>query len=94
VLDGLAKAGKHAMAGRPMAYARACYGWAMKRDRVTNNPFQGLPIPAAVTSRDRVLSDDEAHRANEGETFPPRKITLAGIGERSRGHAIQDRQTN
>ena len=60
VLDGLAKAGKHAMAGRTMAYARACYGWAVKRDRVANNPFQGLPIPASVASRDRVLSDEEA----------------------------------
>jgi integrase len=59
VLDRLVKNGKHAMAGRTLAYARACYGWACKRDRLTVNPFVGLPIPAAITSRDRVLSAEE-----------------------------------
>src|SRR5215212_8700287 len=59
VLDGLARAGRAAMAGRTMAYGRACYGWALKRGKVPANPFQGLPVPAAIVSRDRVLSDQE-----------------------------------
>ncbi|AWK85914.1 tyrosine-type recombinase/integrase [Azospirillum thermophilum] len=58
-LDALVKNGKHAMAGRTLAYGRACFGWAVKRDRLAANPFQGLPIPAAITARDRVLSDEE-----------------------------------
>ncbi|GEO82014.1 tyrosine-type recombinase/integrase [Pararhodospirillum oryzae] len=59
VLDGLAKEGKAAMAGRTLAYGRACYGWALKRGRVAGNPFQGLPIPTTTPSRERVLTDDE-----------------------------------
>lgn len=59
VLDALVKDGKHAMAGRTLAYARACYGWALKRDRVQLNPFNGLPVPAAIVSRDRVLTEEE-----------------------------------
>ena len=49
ILDVLVKEGKHAMAGRTLAYGRACFAWAVKRDRLTSNPFLGLPIPAAVT---------------------------------------------
>jgi integrase len=59
VLDKLADAGKTAMAGRTMAYGRACYGWALKRERVPLNPFLGLPVSAGVTARDRVLSPEE-----------------------------------
>lgn len=58
-LDRLAKAGKAAMAGRSMAYARACFRWAEKRGKVPRNPFADLPISAGATERDRVLSDDE-----------------------------------
>ncbi len=47
------------MAGRTMAYGRACYGWAQKRGKVASNPFQGLPVPAAIVARDRVLDDRE-----------------------------------
>ena len=58
-LDKLAKAGRTAMAGRTMAYARAAYQWAYKRGKVPANPFAGLPIPAGATQRDRVLDDAE-----------------------------------
>ena len=59
MLDGLAEAGRAAMAGRTMAYARACYGWAQKRGKVPANPFQGLPVPAGIVARDRVLDARE-----------------------------------
>lgn len=58
-LDGLVKRGRAAMASRTMAYGRACYGWAQKRDKVPNNPFDGLPIAATTAARDRVLDDGE-----------------------------------
>jgi integrase len=58
-LDTLVRAGKAAMAGRTMAYARACFRWAQKRGKVPTNPFQDLPIAAGATERDRVLSDAE-----------------------------------
>ena len=45
-LDALAKAGRVAMAGRTMAYARACFRWAEKREKVPSNPFMGPPMPA------------------------------------------------
>jgi integrase len=61
-LDRLARAGKAAMAGRTMAYGRACYRWAEKRGKVPGNPFASLPIPAGATQRERVLTDDETGR--------------------------------
>jgi integrase len=60
VLDALAAGGKAPIAGRTMAYGRACYGWAVKRRRLPLNPFAGLPvIQGANPSRDRVLMDAE-----------------------------------
>ena len=58
-LDELSAAGKHTTAARTMAYGRAAYAWARKRDKVSNNPFFELPIPAASNERDRVLSKAE-----------------------------------
>jgi integrase len=58
-LDKLAEAGKAAMAGRVMAYARAAFRWAQKRGKVAANPFADLPVSAGATERDRVLTDRE-----------------------------------
>jgi integrase len=58
-LDGLVKAGRVAMAGRTLAYARAAFRWAQKRGKVAHNPFQGLPISTTTATRERVLSDSE-----------------------------------
>jgi integrase len=58
-LDSLVKAGRAAMAGRTLAYARAAFHWAQKRGKVPHNPFQGLPIPTRTVARERVLSDSE-----------------------------------
>ena len=62
VLDQLVHAGTPAIAGRTLAYARACYGWAEKRGKVPGNPFAGLPIPAGVEARERSLSGEELGR--------------------------------
>lgn len=62
VLDSLVKAGSAAMAGRTLAYARACYTWAEKRGKVPGNPFAALPIAVATEARERVLSAEEAGR--------------------------------
>jgi integrase len=59
VLDGLVKAGKGPLANRTAAYGRACYSWALKRARLSENPFAGIPSPATNASRDRVLNDAE-----------------------------------
>ena len=58
-LDRLVKAGKSPIAGRTLAYGRACYRWALRRGMVAVNPFDGLPIAAGAVSRDRVLSAEE-----------------------------------
>jgi integrase len=58
-LDKLVRAGRATMAGRTLAYARAAFRWAEKRGKVPANPFQGLPIAASNTARERVLSDGE-----------------------------------
>jgi integrase len=62
VLDQLLKADTPAIAGRTLAYARACYGWAEKRGKVPSNPFAALPISAGVAARERVLNRDELGR--------------------------------
>jgi integrase len=59
ILDRLIKAGKVAMAARSLAYARAAFQWAAKREKVLGNPFVGLPIAMATSERERVLSDAE-----------------------------------
>jgi integrase len=59
VLDELVRAGKVSMASRTLAYARACFSWAVKRGQLEANPFSGLPIASTVITRDRVLSDAE-----------------------------------
>jgi integrase len=58
VLDGLAREGKQAMANRTVAYGRAAYHWAVKRDTLTVNPFANLP-QTSLADRERVLSDEE-----------------------------------
>jgi integrase len=58
-LDKLVRAEKAAMAGRTLAYARAAFRWAERRGKVPGNPFQGLPISAGATARERVLSEEE-----------------------------------
>jgi len=58
-LDKIVKAGKVVMAGRTMAYARACFAWGKRRGKVPENPFAELPIAAGGGERERVLSDAE-----------------------------------
>jgi integrase len=58
-LDQIVKAGKAVTAGRTMAYARACFAWGKRRDKVAENPFAELPIAAGATERERALSDAE-----------------------------------
>lgn len=62
VLDGLTKAGHAAMAGRTLAYGRACFTWAVKRGRLPSNPFAGVPVAAGIVARERVLSTEEVGR--------------------------------
>jgi hypothetical protein len=58
-LDSIAKDRGSMMARRSHAYARAMYGWAMRRDLLSANPFAGLTMEGREVSRDRVLSDVE-----------------------------------
>jgi integrase len=47
------------MARRTLAYARAMYGWAVRRRLLNVNPFLGLAAPGKDVARDRVLTDTE-----------------------------------
>ena len=57
-LNAIADKGKKATARLTGAYGRACYGWAIGKDLLSENPFAGIKLDA-VASRDRVLSDEE-----------------------------------
>jgi integrase len=59
VLDAFVQDGKPTIAGQTMAYGRACFAWAEKREKVSTNPFRGLPVSNGATERDRVLDDVE-----------------------------------
>ncbi len=45
VLDQLIRADTPAIAGRTLAYARACHGWAEKRGKVPGSPIHRPSIP-------------------------------------------------
>jgi integrase len=57
-LHAIADAGKKATARLACAYGRACYGWAIGKDLLSDNPFEGIKL-GSVPSRDRVLTDTE-----------------------------------
>jgi integrase len=58
VLHTQTASGSPQMAGRTMAYARACFGWALQRGTLAASPFTNLPL-APITKRERVLTDAE-----------------------------------
>ncbi len=58
ILNAIADDGKKATARLTGAYGRACYGWAIGKDLLSENPFSGIKLDS-VASRERVLSDDE-----------------------------------
>jgi integrase len=57
-LNAISDKGKKATARLTGAYGRACYGWAIGKDLLVDNPFVGMKLDA-VASRERVLSDEE-----------------------------------
>ncbi len=59
VLDQVEKARGVISARRGLAYGRAAYGWAEKRDLVAGNPFRGIAAPGKETARERVLTAAE-----------------------------------
>jgi integrase len=46
-------------ANRTLAYARAAYSWALRRESVPLNPLKGIERPGREVPRERVLSADE-----------------------------------
>jgi integrase len=59
VLDKLVRSAKAVTAARSLAYARAAFNWAAKREKVPHNPFVGLPVATVTAERERVLTDAE-----------------------------------
>jgi integrase len=73
VLDKLVRSAKAVTAARSLAYARAAFNWAAKREKVAQNPFVGLPVATVTVERERVLSDAEladVWAAVETMTYP------------------------
>jgi integrase len=46
-------------ANRTLSYARAAFGWAMKRQHVATNPLKGIERAGREAPRERVLSETE-----------------------------------
>jgi integrase len=59
LLDAIADRGSPVMANRVLAAIRRLFNWATERDLVAVSSWEKVKAPAAETSRDRVLSDDE-----------------------------------
>jgi integrase len=59
LLDGIVARGSPVTANRTLAWLRRMCSWAVERGLMEVSPCAGIRAPAAETSRDRVLSDDE-----------------------------------
>jgi integrase len=59
VLDAIVARGSPVAANRSFAWLRRLFAWAVERGIVETSPCVGIRAPAAETSRERVLSDDE-----------------------------------
>jgi site-specific recombinase XerD len=46
-------------ANRTLAYARAAYSWALKRQMIDKNPLMGIERSGRETTRERILSAAE-----------------------------------
>jgi integrase len=66
LLDAIADRGSPVMANRVLAAIRRLFNWATERDLVPVSPCEKVKAPAAETSRDRVLSDDELRLVWQG----------------------------
>jgi integrase len=69
ILNAIADDGKKAAARLAGAYGRACYGWAVGKDLLAENPFAGIKLEA-VASRDTVLTDDDMRAVWEAAAGP------------------------
>ena len=58
-LDRIKREKSTISANRTLSYARAAYGWAVKRRLLDANPFQGIERPGREQSRERVLGPEE-----------------------------------
>jgi integrase len=58
-IDGIKEAKGTVAANRTLAYARAAYGWAAKRQHVMVNPLKGIERAGREAARERVLSADD-----------------------------------
>nr|WP_276592716.1 MULTISPECIES: site-specific integrase [unclassified Methylobacterium] len=59
LLDGIVDAGTPVAANRTLAALSKLFNWATDRGVIDANPCVRIKAPAAETSRDRVLSDEE-----------------------------------
>jgi integrase len=59
LLDGIVARGSPVTANRTLAWLRRMCAWAIERGLIEVSPCAGIRAPAAETSRDRILSDDE-----------------------------------
>ena len=58
-LNGIKAAKGVVAANRTLAYGRAAFGWAVKRQALASNPMRGLERPGREAARERVLEADE-----------------------------------
>ncbi|MBA3517812.1 MAG: integrase arm-type DNA-binding domain-containing protein, partial [Rhizobiales bacterium] len=73
LLDKIVDRGRGVTANRTLAAIRRLFNWCIERDILKISPCAGVKPPAAETSRDRVLSDDEIRwlwQACDGAGYP------------------------
>ena len=59
IVDKKVASGAEVQANRILARLRTLFGWAVEKDRITVNPFDGLKPPTKEKARDRVLTEAE-----------------------------------
>lgn len=80
-------AGQPAVRRITFAVMRMLFGWAKGRGEIEASPLEGMEAPPAVTSRDRVLSDEELALALRAagqleKPFGPLYLLLFATGQR------------
>ncbi|RWO21739.1 site-specific integrase [Mesorhizobium sp.] len=73
VLHDVEERGGPASANRVLAIISKFFNWTVERGLLSSSPAKGVKAPAAIVSRDRVLTDDEIRwfwKATEGFGYP------------------------
>jgi integrase len=79
VIDPIMERGKHQEALAVFKHLRSMFAWAVERGDLDVSPMTGLKAPAAGSTSDRVLTDDEIRAAWNSEGLDATRLDLVRL---------------